>query len=88
MVHAGVIDALVVEAAPDRLRARYVSVYHLSWAVANAVAPGLFTILLAWQPSLPWVALTLLLLLAAVGVWALEPRLGQTAVRPTVRMGT
>jgi MFS family permease len=86
MVHAGVIDALVVEAAPDRLRARYVGVYHLSWAVANALAPGLFAFLLAWQPILPWVALALVLLLAAVGVWVLEVRLAQAAVRPVARM--
>jgi MFS family permease len=87
MLHAGVIDALVVEAAPDRLRARYVGIYHLSWAVANAVAPGLFAILLSWQPTLPWVALSLLLLLAAVGVWALEARLVQAAVRPAATVG-
>jgi hypothetical protein len=86
MLHAGVIDALVVEAAPDRLRARYVGVYHLSWAVANAVAPGLFAFLLAWQPILPWLALTFLLLFAAVGVWVLEVRLAQAAVRPTAMM--
>ena len=47
MVHAGVIDALVVEAAPDTLRGRYVAAFNLSWAVANALAPGLFTIMLA-----------------------------------------
>jgi MFS family permease len=86
VLHAGVIDALVVEAAPDRLRSRYVGVYHLSWAVANAMAPGLFSILLSWQPTLPWIALALLLLLAAVGVWILEARLVQAAVRPTARM--
>jgi MFS family permease len=86
VLHAGVIDALVVEAAPDRLRARYVGVYHLSWAVANAMAPGLFSILLSWQPALPWIALALLLLLAAVGVWMLEARLVEAAVRPTTRM--
>ena len=68
MLHAGVIDALVVEAAPDRLRARYVGVYHLSWAVANALAPGLFAFLLAWQPILPWVALSPLA--PACGGWS------------------
>jgi len=81
MAHAGVIDALVVDAAPDRLRGRYVAVSHLSWAAANAAAPGLFALLLAWQPSLPWLALTVLLVLALVGVWRLEPRLGRAAVR-------
>jgi MFS family permease len=88
MVHAGVIDALVVEAAPDGLRARYVGVYHLSWAAANAVAPGVFTLLLAWQPSLPWIALTVLLLLAVLGMWTLEPRLRRAAVRLPARAGT
>ena len=86
MLHAGVIDALVVEAAPDRLRGRYVGVYHLSWAVANALAPGLFALLLAWQPILPWFALAFLLLLGAVGVWMLESRLVQAAVRPVARL--
>jgi MFS family permease len=86
MLHAGVIDALVVEAAPDTLRARYVGVYHLSWAVANALAPGLFAFLLAWQPILPWVVLGLLLLLGAVGVWVLEARLVEGAVRSTARV--
>jgi MFS family permease len=84
MAHAAVIDALVVEAAPATLRARYVGVYHLSWAVANAAAPGMFTILLAWQPSSPWVTLTILLLLAGIGVWTLEPRLRRSAVRRLV----
>ena len=38
MVHAGVIDALVIEAAPDTLRGRYVAAFNLSWAAANALA--------------------------------------------------
>jgi MFS family permease len=86
MLHAGVIDGLVVEAAPDRLRARYVGVYHLSWAVANAVAPGMFAILLAWQPALPWIVLALLLMLAVVGVRVLEAQLDEAAVCLAGRM--
>lgn len=81
MVHAGVIDALVVEAAPDTLRGRYVAVFNLSWAVANALAPGLFTIMLAWYTGLPWIVLAALLLLALVGVRHAEPRLARQAVR-------
>ena len=81
MVHAGVIDALVVEAAPDTLRGRYVAAFHLSWAAANAVAPGLFTIMLAWYTGLPWIVLAALLLLALVGVRHAEPRLASQAVR-------
>jgi hypothetical protein len=81
MVHAGVIDALVIEAAPDTLRGRYVAAFNLSWAAANALAPGLFTTLLAWYAGLPWITLAALLLLALVGVRRAEPRLARQAVR-------
>jgi MFS family permease len=81
MVHAGVIDTLVIEAAPDTLRGRYVAAFNLSWAAANALAPGLFTTLLAWYAGLPWITLAALLLLALVGVRRAEPRLARQAVR-------
>jgi MFS family permease len=81
MVHAGVIDALVIEAAPYTLRGHYVAAFHLSWAAANALAPGLFTTLLAWYAGLPWIMLAALLLLALVGVRRAEPRLARQAVR-------
>jgi MFS family permease len=81
MLHAGAIDALVVEAAPDGLRGRYVATFHLSWALANALAPALFTTLLAWQPRLPWLAQAALLLVALAGVRRVEPRLATAAVR-------
>jgi MFS family permease len=81
MVHAGVIDALVIEAAPDTLRGRYVAAFNLSWAAANALAPGLFTTLLAWYVGLPWITLAALMLLALVGVRRAEPRLAMQAVR-------
>ena len=80
MVHAGVIDALVVEAAPDTLRGRYVAAFNLSWAVANALA-------LACSPSCSpgtpgcrgscWQPCCCLL----VGVRHAEPRLASQAVR-------
>jgi MFS family permease len=81
MVHAGVIDALVIEAAPDTLRGRYVAAFNLSWAAANALAPGLFTTLLAWYVGLPWITLAALLLLALMGVRRAEPGLARQAVR-------
>jgi MFS family permease len=81
MMHAGVIDALVIEAAPATLRGRYVAVFSLSWAAANALAPGLFTTLLAWYAGLPWITLAVLLLLALVGVRRAEPGLTRQAVR-------
>ena len=81
MLHLGVIDALVVEAAPDQSRGRYVAVYQLSWAVANAIAPGLFTVLLAWRSFGPWLALTVLALLAFGAILLVEPHLPPQAVR-------
>jgi MFS family permease len=81
MLHVGVIDALVVEAAPNAMRGRYIAVYQLSWAIANAVAPGLFTLLLAWRSFAPWIALTLLAMLALGTMLLVEPRLSPQAVR-------
>jgi MFS family permease len=81
ILHVGVMDALVIEAAPRALRGRYVATYQTSWAVANAIAPGMFTALLAWKPFAPWIALTLLVTLAFASVWALESRLASAAVR-------
>ena len=80
MLHVGVIDALVVEAAPDKARGRYVAVYQLSWAIANAIAPGLFTVLLAWRSFSPWLALTALAVLAFGAIVLVEPRLPPQAV--------
>jgi MFS family permease len=90
MVHAGVIDALVIEAAPDTLRGRYVAAFNLSWAAANALASGLFTFLLAWYAGLPWITLAVLLVLALVGVRRAEPGLVSEAVRirPSHASGT
>jgi len=81
MLHVGVIDALVVEAAPNQIRGRYVAVYSLSWGVATAVAPGLFTLLLAWRAVAPWIVLTVLVLLAFASMVLTEPRLSPQAVR-------
>ncbi len=81
MLHVGVIDALVVEAAPSQIRGRYLAVYQLSWATATAVAPGLFTLLLAWRTVAPWIALTLLVLLAFASMVLTEPHLSSQAVR-------
>jgi len=81
MLHVGVIDALVVEAAPNQIRGRYVAVYSLSWGVATAVVPGLFTLLLAWRAVAPWIVLTVLVLLAFASMVLTEPRLSPQAVR-------
>lgn len=81
MLHVGVADAMVVEAAPAALRGRYVAVYQLSWTLSHALSPGLFTLLLAWAPPAPWLILALLALAGLAGVRAVEPRLSDETVR-------
>src|SRR5262245_51271364 len=77
MVHAGVIDALVVEAAPD--------MRHASGPLRRGVQSvlGRGERARAWPvhhharlvTGLPWIVLAALLLLALVGVGHAEPRL-------------
>jgi sugar phosphate permease len=48
---------LVVAAAPEHLRGRYMAVYQLSWALGQAAAPGLFGWLFTAGHALPWLTL-------------------------------
>jgi len=57
LIQGPVFNGLVVAAAPERLRGRYMGVYQLSWALAQAAAPGLFGWLFATNHALPWIAL-------------------------------
>ncbi len=57
LIQGPVFNGLVVSAAPEHARGRYMAVYQLSWALAQAVAPGLFGWLFATSHALPWIAL-------------------------------
>jgi MFS family permease len=57
LIQGPVFNGLVVAAAPEHLRGRYMAVYQLSWALGQAAAPGLFGWLFTVNHDLPWVAL-------------------------------
>jgi hypothetical protein len=57
LIQGPVFNGLVVAAAPDHLRGRYMAVYQLSWALARAAAPGLFGWLFTTSRALPWITL-------------------------------
>jgi dipeptide/tripeptide permease len=57
LIQGPVFNGLVVAAAPERLRGRYMAVYQLSWALGQAAAPGLFGWLFTTNHALPWIAL-------------------------------
>lgn len=57
LIQGPVFNGLVVAAAPEHLRGRYLAVYQLSWAVGQAAAPGLFGWLFTVNYALPWLCL-------------------------------
>jgi MFS family permease len=59
LIQGPVFNGLVVAAAPEHLRGRYMAVYQLSWACAQAAAPGLFGWLFSASHALPWITLAL-----------------------------
>jgi dipeptide/tripeptide permease len=81
LVHSPAADMLAVSAAPAAVRGRYMAVYQLSWSLAKALAPALFTTLLAVDGRVPWIFLTGTSLVAAGLLVAVERRLPHDAVR-------
>jgi MFS family permease len=62
LIHSAPAQSLAVQAAPDRIRGRYLSVYQLSWSLCRTVAPLALGLLLdagTWQV---WAALALAVL--------------------------
>ncbi|HEX6520598.1 MAG TPA: MFS transporter [Streptosporangiaceae bacterium] len=57
LIQGPVFNGLVVAAAPEQARGRYMAVYQLSWALARAAAPGLFGWLFTTNHALPWITL-------------------------------
>jgi MFS family permease len=84
IVHNPASSALVAASAPAALRGRYMATYQLSWSLAKALAPSLFTGLLALDTRLPWLLLAVGVLLGAGLLLRLERRLPAEAVRPPV----
>ncbi|MEU3501540.1 MFS transporter [Streptomyces hundungensis] len=81
LVHSPSAGALSVAAAPEALRGRYLAAYQLSWSLSAALAPSLFTALMAVDGRLPWGVLVVTSLVAAAIVVRLERVLPGGAVR-------
>ncbi|MFF4604395.1 MFS transporter [Streptomyces sp. NPDC001339] len=82
LLHSPSSGALSTDAAPDGLRGRYLAVYYMSWSVAKAAAPALFTALLALSPTATWLLLAGGVLLGSLALVRLEPHLPPHALRP------
>ncbi|MER5567214.1 MFS transporter [Streptomyces goshikiensis] len=85
LVHSGPAQSLSVQAAPDHLRGRYLSVYQLSWSLCRTIAPLLLGLLLeagSWQL---WAVLALMVLTGATALLRAEPALPShaTGIRAT-----
>lgn len=83
LVHSPSGGALSVSAAPEAVRGRYLATYQLSYSLATALAPSLFTGLLALDGRLPWAFLAVAALGAAFALTRLERHLPAEAVYAT-----
>ena len=68
-------------ASPEGMRGRYLAAFQFSWSIAGILTPGLFTLLYAAGPMLPWIAVGGMALAASAGLLPLESRLPPHAVR-------
>ncbi|GAA1832597.1 MFS transporter [Actinomadura chokoriensis] len=66
LIHSVPAQGLSVQAAPDHLRGRYLSVYQLSWSLCRTIAPLLLGFLLEAGPWQLWAVLALMVLAGAV----------------------
>ncbi|MGW1283881.1 MFS transporter [Streptomyces sp. NPDC002586] len=82
LIHSPAAEVLAVSAAPEAVRGRYLAAYQMSWSLAKAVAPSLFTTLLALDGRAPWAVLIVTSALAAALLVRVESRLPEEAVRP------
>ncbi|MGW0895644.1 MFS transporter [Streptomyces goshikiensis] len=80
LVHSPSGGALSVSAAPEAVRGRYLATYQLSYSLATALAPSLFTGLLALDGRLPWAVLAVAATGAAAALLRLERHLPAEAV--------
>jgi MFS family permease len=75
IVTAGIAGAIVAALAPAHLRGRYSGLYGLAWSCGTMLAPLLGTRLLEVSPTVLWLAVGTLNLMAAGSVLAIGPAL-------------
>ncbi|MER6473433.1 MFS transporter [Streptomyces collinus] len=82
LIHSPAAEVLAVSTAPEAVRGRYMAAYQMSWSLAKAVAPSLFTSLLTLDGRVPWAFLMLTSVVAVALLLRVERRLPAEAVRP------
>lgn len=75
-VHAPAADAVPLALAPVGLAGRYTALHQLAWGISAVVAPGLTAVLLTAGPTLLWLVLGGLSLVAAAGYALVQARAG------------
>lgn len=81
LIHSPAAEVLAVSAAPEAVRGRYMAAYQISWSLAKALAPSLFTLLVAADGRLPWAVLIVTSAIAAALLIRVERRLPAEAVQ-------
>ena len=82
LLHGATSSALTTSAAPEQLRGRYLAVFQFSWTIPQAIAPAVLTALLVFSPAALWLLLITGVVVSAVFIVRLEPRLPLHAVHP------
>ncbi len=67
--------------SPEPSRGRYLAAFQLSWALTSVVAPGLFALLFAAGPALPWTVFAALAVVAGAATLLVEPWLPAGALK-------
>jgi MFS family permease len=75
LMHGPTSMGLAAGASPAGARGRYLGAYQYSFAIANVLAPAMFTQLFSLSPVAPWIVLAVLALAAGIGIRFLEPRM-------------
>ncbi|QKW33325.1 MFS transporter [Actinomadura sp. NAK00032] len=88
LIHSVPAQGLSVQAAPDHLRGRYLSVYQSSWSLCRTVAPLLLGFLLEAGPWQLWTVLALMVPAGAVILLCAERALPPHAVGTRAASGT
>jgi MFS family permease len=83
LLHSPAASTLAIEVAPAAARGRYLAAYQLSWSLSAALAPSLFTALLAAGGRLPWLFLIGSVLAGAALLIRLERPLARRGLAPT-----
>ncbi|MGW0754784.1 MFS transporter [Streptomyces sp. NPDC002587] len=83
LLHSAPSQGLSVQAAPDHLRGRYLSVYQLSWSVCRTIAPMLLGFLLDAGQWHLWTVLALMVLTGAAILLYAERSLPAHALTPS-----